>query len=69
MTKDQILDAKYRAEQVFENLTGAYWSEFHRKGLCELARDDFMKMADAFGFDVSPRHDPLNEAIPLENDQ
>lgn len=50
-----ILDARYRASIISENLTGAYWSEFNRGHLVRDSEEQLRKLAAAFGFDLIER--------------
>jgi len=66
MNTTQILDAKYASIGLTESLTGAYWSQYDRDRLIDLAHKQLERIAAEFGFDLTPRANPLVEAIAVE---
>ena len=67
MEQCQILKARGAARELFEIMNAAYWAEgFNREHLLRpfVLEDELRILADAIGFDLTPRHCPLTETFP-----
>ena len=55
MTDEQMIQARVHASDVNEKLSAAYWAEKHKPFLLETAREAFLRLAEAMGYDVEAR--------------
>ena len=51
MTVEQMIQARIHAAEVAEKLAAAYWADTHRQFLLEAAREAFIRLADAMGYE------------------